>query len=85
MTTYSVGTTGAPADNRMEEGYQKATSSQSLTIDDTYARLGGQQLAMQNGTQILCLGVDGTSAFYQLDAERSDPSKGIRVLRRVAP
>lgn len=83
MATYSLGFTGAPADNDMQEGYQKATTSQSLSIDDTVARPGDQQSAMMLNTQFIARGTDGQEAFYTYDAERSDPARGIRILKRV--
>ena len=74
--TYSIGTTGAPADNR----YQPT----SLTVDDTVATTGNQQRAMLTGESFLCQGPDGGQALYVYDTERSVPGER-RVLRRVSP
>lgn len=82
--TYSVGITGAPADNDAVELFAKATNTQTLTIDDANgATHGDQRNAMMLNTQFLCLGTDGQQAYYTYDAERSNPRLGIRVLKRV--
>lgn len=75
--TYSVGITGCPADN--------PTRPLTLTVDDTMSRPGDQQNAMMLNTQFLCLQPDGSQAYYTYDAERSDPSKNLRYLKKVAP
>lgn len=63
--TYSVGVTGARAD--------QVPQVENLTLDDTVARLGGMQQAMALGTPFLARGPDGASRYYTFDAERSTP------------
>ena len=74
--TYSIATTGAPADNL----YQPV----NLTVDDTVATTGNQARAMMTGEQFLARGPDGGQALYVYDSERSVPGER-RVLRRVSP
>ena len=61
--TYSIGATGQRADS------QFAVST--LKVGDTAGLIGGQQLAMAQGTQILCKNPDGSQSWYTIDAERS--------------
>lgn len=84
MATYSLATTGMPAD-------ETPGLVETLTIPDsmvpvsgttlTTATLGGMQLAQQQGTQLLCKRADGSFGLYVLDAERSTPT--VPVLRAV--
>lgn len=79
--TYSLSLTGPPS------GYLP-TPVEVLTVDDSVGRqlgntLNGQNLAMSEGTQFLCLKPDGSSAYYTFDAERSLP--GSPVLKAVGP
>lgn len=73
MATYSLAITGKPADNPY--------LTETQTLPDTGARDGSMLLAMQNGTQMLCKGQDGSLAWYTLDAERSTPT--VPVLKKV--
>ena len=72
--TYSLAITGVRAD---------ATPSpvKNITIGDSSAQPGAQQLAMNQNTQVLCKNPDGSKSWYTLDAERSTPSTP--VLRPV--
>lgn len=74
MATYSLALTGAGAHNPF--------APKRLTMDDTYATTGGQNLAMQSGTPFLCQNQSGMQNFYKIDAERSDPSRGLIFLLR---
>ncbi len=74
--TYSLAVTGALADNDLRP--------QTLTLPDSAARIGSQQSTAADGAQVLCLGPDrGNGSFYTIDAERSDPSKGLLFLLKV--
>lgn len=73
--TYSLAIKGQRAD-----GLPSPVAN--IVIGDSGARSpGAQQLAMKNGTQILCQNPDGSQGWYTLDAERSTPSAP--VLRKV--
>ena len=74
--TYSVAITGALADN-------KNFVPLTLTMDDAYARPGGQQLAASTNTGFLCRNPDGSQSYYTLDAERSDPARNLRYFLKV--
>lgn len=74
--SYSLAITGMSAN-------QTDSVSELLTLSDAQATPGGMANAMQNGTQFLCKGPDGSQAFYRLDAERSTPS--VPVLIAVGP
>lgn len=73
--TYSLGITGAPADN--------PTLPLNLDIEDAAARNGNAQSAMSLGTPVLCRDIDGQERYYVYDAERSNPDLGIRVMKRL--
>lgn len=73
--TYSLGITGARADNPAQ--------IKSVTISDANARDGSLAQAMQTGTAVLCKGPDGIERYYEIDAERSFP--GTPVLVAVGP
>lgn len=75
MATYSLGLTGAPADNPAQP--------LALTVDDAVGRAGAMASAMQNRTPFLAKGVDGVTRLYTYDAERSIPGV-TRVLRRFS-
>ena len=40
-------------------------------VGDSAGLVGSQQLAMAQGTQILCKNPDGSQSWYTIDAERS--------------
>jgi hypothetical protein len=65
MATYSTSITGVDAGNL----FQPAT----LTLPDDSSSVGGQQLAMSDGTPLLCKNKDGSSSYYTLDTYRSIP------------
>ncbi len=71
--TYSLSITG------MNANHQSTVAN--LTLSDTNALPGGQQLAMAQGAYFLCKRPDGSQAYYRLDAERSTPA--LPVLIRV--
>lgn len=76
--TYSIAQTGIPADNEQLPS--------SLQVDDAaFGRVGAMQGSMSDGLPALCKGPDGGQALYVMDAERSDPSRGIRIMRKVYP
>lgn len=64
--TYSLAATGQPAGSLFAVA--------SLQVGDAAGRLGSQQLAMKNNTQVLCKNPDGSQSWYTLDAERSTPA-----------
>ena len=70
--TYSLSVTGYVGTNPV-------TTSKLVTLADTNATAGGQLAAMQNGTQFLCKGPDGSQQLYYLDAERSTPSRPVLI------
>ena len=72
--TYSLGATGRRAD-------ETPFVTNFVQVGDTAGTLGAQQLAMRNGTPILCKNPDGSQSWYTIDAERSLP--GALVLRAV--
>ncbi len=69
--TYSVAQKGQRADS--------LNAVQNLTLPDSSARPGGMAGAMQNGTQMLCKGPDGSQSWYTLDAERSTPTNPVLI------
>ena len=71
--TYSLAIKGRRADS--------PTVLTPITLGDSAARLGNQSSTMQQGTQVLCKGNDGSLAYYTIDAERSTP--GAPVLLKV--
>lgn len=73
--TYSVSLTGVPADYTPN---QPAV----LTVSDSVATVGSEQMAMQLNSQFLCKGPDGGQALYTYDAERSVPGRTL-VLKKV--
>lgn len=75
MATYSIGTKGAIA------GQPFATKI--VTIDDVRSPPAGQQRAMMLNGRILCQNPDLSQSEYKIDAERSDPSKGLIFLLPV--
>lgn len=74
MATYSLAVTGKPAGNPY--------LTETLTLPDINAQPSAMLAAMQNGTQMLCKGQDGSLAWYTLDAERSTPT--VPVLKKVS-
>lgn len=75
--TYSLGITGARADNFAQPLNQ--------VISDSSARFpGAQQRAMMHGRAMLCRGPDGVESYYVIDAERSIPGVSL-VLLPVGP
>lgn len=74
--TYSLGITGARADNPPQ--------ILNTTLSDANARNGNLANAMQNRTAFLCKGPDGAERYYTIDAERSIPGVST-VLRAVGP
>lgn len=73
--TYSLNITGVPADNK--------AGAAAIVVDDTIAVPGGFAGAAASGVATLCRNVDGTQSQYVVDAERSRPEFGLRVLRKV--
>jgi len=69
--TYSLSITGV--------GANQSGTVKVLTLADTQALPGGQQLAMAQGTAFLCKNPDGSSSYYRLDAERSTPSTPVLI------
>lgn len=63
--TYSLAVNGIGADS--------TPAIKNITLPDDAARAGAMQLAMRNGSQLLCRGPDGGFRYYTLDAERSTP------------
>lgn len=75
--TYSLGITGARADNFAQPLNQ--------TITDTSARApAAQQRAMMHGRAFLCKGPDGAERYYVYDAERSIPGVSM-ILTPLGP
>lgn len=74
MATYSLAVTGACADSR--------NLVTNVMVDDLEATAGGQALASQLNTQMLCKNPDGSQSWYTYDAERSIPGVS-RVLKPV--
>jgi hypothetical protein len=74
MATYSIGITGADAQNPFIPN--------NLTLPDTSVRVGGESLAMQLNTPLLCKNPDGSSSYYTLDSTRSIPGVS-RVLLKM--
>ena len=64
--TYSLGATGRRAD-------QTPAVTNFVKVGDTAGTIGAQQLAMAQGTPILCKNLDGSRVWYVIDAERSSP------------
>jgi len=71
--TYSLKATGMRADSDF--------AVKAVQVGDTAGQLGGQQLAMNQQTQILCKNPDGSQSWYMLDAERTTAAN--IVLRAV--
>ena len=69
--TYSLSITGL---NANQSGTVKL-----LTLSDTNATAGGQQLAMAQGAFFLCKNPDGSQSYYRLDAARSTPSAPVLI------
>ncbi len=69
--SYSLSVTGLNANHRFTVA--------NLTLSDTNALPGGQQLAMAQGTAFLCQRPDGSQAYYRLDAERSTPATPVLI------
>ena len=74
MATYSIGLTGALAENPARPLNQ--------TVDDAVATPGAMASAMSLRTPFLAKGPDGAQAWYRYDAERSLPG-GPRILLKV--
>lgn len=74
MATYSLAVTGASAES--------CNLVATLKVDDLEATEGGQMLASQLNTQMLCKNPDGSQSWYTYDAERSIPGVS-RVLKPV--
>lgn len=74
MATYSLAFMGTGAHNPF--------SPKRLTMDDAYATPGAQAGAMSQGTVITCQNQAGIQQNYKIDAERSDPSRGLIFLIR---
>lgn len=64
VETYSLGATGTRADRIV---------TNTLKVGDSAGLAGSQQLAMSDGTQVLCKNPDGSQSWYTFDAERSLP------------
>lgn len=74
--TYSLAVTGSLADN-------KNFRPLALTLPDSAARVGSQQSTAASNGQVLCQGPDLGNGLYTIDAERSDPAKGLMYLLKV--
>lgn len=74
VETYSLGATGARADQKF--------AVNNVQIGDSAGLAGSQQLAMATGAQILCKRPDGSQRWFTIDAERSLPG-GPVVLKAV--
>ena len=70
--TYSLSITALVADQTV--GTPKVT-----TLSDAQGRIGGQQLAMAQGTYFLCQNPDGSQSYYRLDAERSTAANPVLI------
>lgn len=78
MATYSVGFGGIAAD-------AGPSATKNIALPDDYARPAGQAYAMSQGALLSCRGPDGAAANYKIDAERSDPDKGLIYLVKQGP
>lgn len=77
MATYSIGFQGVRAD--------AVSNSGTLALPDDYARPAGQAYAAAQGLDLACRGPDGAVANYKIDAERSDPARGLIYLVKQGP
>jgi hypothetical protein len=69
--TYSLSVTGLNANS--------AQAAKPLTLSDDQGRIGGQQLAMAQGTYFLCKNPDGSQSYYRLDSHRSTPANPVLI------
>ena len=76
--TYSVAFKGIAADAGV-------SGSKNITLSDDQARPGGQALAASTGLEFLCKGPDGAQFLGTIDAERSDPDRGLIYILRQGP
>lgn len=72
MATYSLSITAADATNQF--------APKLITLDDDRATHNAQRRSMALGNRVLCLNPDGSQGFYKMDAERSNPTRGLIYL-----
>lgn len=78
MATYSIAFGGIPAD-------AGPSATKNVILPDDYARPAGQAYAMSQGALLSCKGPDGAVKICKIDAERSDPDKGLIYLVGQGP
>ena len=84
MTTFSLGLTGVPANQKFSQAVDKVPDDvvplgQAYTI--TVATVGGMQNCMSHNIPFLAKTADGSLRWVTLDPEQSTPT--VPVLRRV--
>ena len=79
--TYSIGITGAPADNEM--AVFRGQTTQAIDVADSVCgSIGDMQGAMSLNTPWLGRNPDGSQSWYTFDAERSIPG-GVLYVKKL--